>query len=244
MRVGVYVDGYNLYYGARGLCGRGTAGWRWLDVRAVANTIIALQKSWAGAVVDRLVYCTARVDARINASAHSDQDVYLKALVGSGSVDWIEYGNYVARAKTALLAESDPQTARPNVVTARWPVMVRDRSGASVPDASFMVKYLHMEEKGSDVNVAAHLLLDVLTGTIDAAMVISNDSDLAFPIAEARKRVPVATVNPQRGVTAGALRGAKTDGVGGHWWWKVTPQTYRSCQLPDPCGPQRRPTGW
>ncbi|HEY7200404.1 MAG TPA: NYN domain-containing protein, partial [Candidatus Dormibacteraeota bacterium] len=31
MRVGVYVDGFNLYYGARGLCGRGTAGWRWLD---------------------------------------------------------------------------------------------------------------------------------------------------------------------------------------------------------------------
>ena len=24
MRVGVYVDGYNLYYGMRGLCGRGT----------------------------------------------------------------------------------------------------------------------------------------------------------------------------------------------------------------------------
>jgi hypothetical protein len=36
MRVGMYVDGFNLYYGARGLCGRGTAGWRWLDLRALA----------------------------------------------------------------------------------------------------------------------------------------------------------------------------------------------------------------
>ena len=37
MRVGVYVDGFNVYYGGRGLCGRGTAGWRWLDLRALAS---------------------------------------------------------------------------------------------------------------------------------------------------------------------------------------------------------------
>jgi hypothetical protein len=35
VRIGVYVDGFNLYYGARGLCGRGTPGWRWLDLRGV-----------------------------------------------------------------------------------------------------------------------------------------------------------------------------------------------------------------
>jgi hypothetical protein len=27
-----YVDGYNLYYGLRKSCGRGTSGWRWLDL--------------------------------------------------------------------------------------------------------------------------------------------------------------------------------------------------------------------
>jgi hypothetical protein len=36
------------------------------------------------------------------------------------------------------------------------------------------------EEKGSDVNVAAHLLVDVLAGGFDAAVVISNDSDLRW----------------------------------------------------------------
>jgi hypothetical protein len=30
MKVGVYIDRYNLCYGARDLCGRGTGGWRWL----------------------------------------------------------------------------------------------------------------------------------------------------------------------------------------------------------------------
>jgi hypothetical protein len=37
VRVGIYVDAFNLYYGARNLCGRGTPGWRWLDIRALAG---------------------------------------------------------------------------------------------------------------------------------------------------------------------------------------------------------------
>ena len=40
MRIGVYVDGFNLYYGARGLCGRGTPGWRWLDLRGLAADLV------------------------------------------------------------------------------------------------------------------------------------------------------------------------------------------------------------
>jgi hypothetical protein len=41
-----------------------------------------------------------------------------------------------------------------------------------------------------------HLLLDVLQGDIDAAVVVSNDSDLRLPLVEVRKRVSVGTVNP------------------------------------------------
>ncbi|GAA2988703.1 hypothetical protein GCM10010483_36430 [Actinokineospora diospyrosa] len=37
MRVGISVDGYNLYYGGREACGRSTPGWRWLDVRATSG---------------------------------------------------------------------------------------------------------------------------------------------------------------------------------------------------------------
>lgn len=29
--------GFNLYYGARGLCGQGKAGWRWIDLRGLAR---------------------------------------------------------------------------------------------------------------------------------------------------------------------------------------------------------------
>lgn len=244
IRVGVYVDGYNLYYGGRHLCGRGQAGWRWLDIRSLAMHVVQLQGSWTAARIERVVYCTARVDSKTSPEAHRDQDVYLKALVGSGSVDWVEYGNYVARTKNGLLAVDDPQTRRPVIQSSAWPIMVQDAFGSPVSDARFMAKYLHLEEKGSDVNVASHLLLDVLSSKVDAALVISNDSDLALPIREVRKRVPVATVNPRGGYTAGDLTGQKSDGCGGHWWWQLKDIAFLRNQLPDPAGGQRRPVGW
>jgi hypothetical protein len=74
------------------------------------------------------------------------------------------------------------------LTTADWPVKVQASTGAPVPDARFMVSYAYREEKGSDVNVASHLLLDTLQGVIDAAIVISNDSDLRLPIEQARAR--------------------------------------------------------
>src|SRR5215831_5650619 len=85
MRIGVYVDGFNLYYGARGLCGRGTPGWRWLDLRSLASDLVGRRTSWVGARVERVVYCTARIDGAANPSGHADQDIYLKALLASGS---------------------------------------------------------------------------------------------------------------------------------------------------------------
>jgi len=195
-------------------------------------------------VIDRVVYCTARVDAVTNPSAHRDQDVYLKALVACAAVDHIEYGRYVARIKQGLLAVEDAQTRRPRVVTSAWPVLVKDHSGTPVRDARFLASYLHLEEKGSDVNVASHLLLDVLSGAVDAAVVISNDSDLAFPIAEARLRVPVGLVNPRETGTAGALMGSKDAGVGNHWWWRLKGDAFRRHQLPNPAGRYPRPAGW
>lgn len=241
MRVGVYVDGYNLYYGGRQVCGRGSAGWRWLDIRALATRVIP--PSWNAATLARIVYCTARVDSRINPGAFADQDVYLKALVNAKSVDWIAYGRYVARVKMGLLATEDPN-GRPQLVTSNWPLMVRDQGGQKVPNAQYMVSYLHNEEKGSDVNVASHLLIDVLERKIDAALVISNDSDLEFPVKEARSRVPVGLINPRSTGVPGALAGKPSDGVGGHFWRPLKGADYRLNQLPVTLGNLTRPVGW
>jgi hypothetical protein len=243
VRIGVYVDGFNVYYGGRGICGRGTAGWRWLDLRALATDLISRRASWAEASVDRIVYCTARIDAVSNPSGQADQDIYLKALLAAGSVDHIEYGTYVSRVKTAPMAIKDAQ-GRPKLVEPAWPVMIQDGHGGQVDGAVFMVSYANREEKGSDVNVAAHLLLDVLGGAVDAAVVISNDSDLRFPVEQARQRVPVGVVNPSRNFLAGDLRGDAGSGAGRHWWVRLVAADFTSHQLPDPAGQYHRPAGW
>lgn len=107
-----------------------------------------------------------------------------------------------------------------------------------------MVQILHLEEKGSDVNVATHLMLDVLSGAVEAAVVVSNDSDLALPVREMRQRVPVGLINPRGTLFAGDLTGSPADGVGGHWWWKAHAAHYFGHQLPNPVGQYTRPAGW
>lgn len=107
-----------------------------------------------------------------------------------------------------------------------------------------MVSIARRKEKGSDANVASHLLIDILRGTVDAAMVISNDSDLAFPISEARKLVPVAMINPTKNYPSGKLNAAPGIGVGGHWWHQLTPRELFSAQLPVTIGNITKPIPW
>jgi uncharacterized LabA/DUF88 family protein len=56
------------------------------------------------------------------------------------------------------------------------------------------------EEKGSDVNLAAHLLRDAFTGLYELAVVISNDSDLREPVRIVRRELnlPVGIINPHQ----------------------------------------------
>lgn len=243
MRVGVYVDAFNVYYGGRSLCGRGAAGWRWLDLRSLATDLVGRRRNWAGATIDRIVYCTALIDGASNPDGRRDQDVYLRAIQASGTVDHVELGHYVARVKTAPLATKDAR-GRPVITRSAWPVMVHDKTGKPVRDAGFMVSYAHREEKGSDVNVASHLLVDVLQGDVEAAVVISNDSDLRYPAQQARQRVPVGIVNPSPNALAGDLRGTAGDGVGRHWWAQLSATDFNAHQMSDPIAGVARPPGW
>jgi uncharacterized LabA/DUF88 family protein len=242
-RVGVYIDGYNLYYGARAVCGRGTAGWRWLDLRGLATSLVAAQRGWPGAAIDRIVYCTARIDGATNPSGNADQEVYLRALAETKSVDVIEYGNYVARVKHAPLATRGPGGV-PVVARPEWPIKVQHPTSITSGDIAFMVSHLHQEEKGTDVNVASHLLMDILEGRVDGVVVVSNDSDLRLPVQVARQRVPVGHVNPRSSLFAGDLAGLPSEGVGNHWWRKLRREDYYRHQLPDPAGAFTRPAGW
>jgi hypothetical protein len=107
-----------------------------------------------------------------------------------------------------------------------------------------MVSYLHREEKGSDVNVATHLLTDVIERSVDAAVVITNDSDLELPLRVVRERIPVGTVNPGPKPLAGKLKGTPQTGAGDHWWARITAEAYRAHQLPARVGRLTKPDGW
>jgi uncharacterized LabA/DUF88 family protein len=245
MRVGVYVDGFNLYYGARKHCGQGTPGWRWLDLRA----LVAPLAKWSESEIARIVYCTARVDAADNATGSVDQAIYLDALSAAGSVDVIAEGRYVSWAKREPLVNEAVGTFRPSIYVhsdETWDTRLPLRSTplSELRSSAVMATVRRREEKGSDVNVASHLLFDVLVGVVDAAIVVTNDSDVELPLRMARSHVPVGTVNPSTNPTAGALKGAPDDGVGRHWWRRLTAEDYRTAQLPDVIGQLRKPSGW
>lgn len=243
----MYVDAFNLYYGGRGFCGRSTAGWRWLDIRALVLPFIG----WSNASITRVVYCTARVDGSDDPTAPRDQSIYLSALEAYGSVDLIEEGRYVSWAKQAPLAMSVGNGSQPVPYTLTGsehidpalPLQVITDRHTQQPIILATVR--NREEKGSDVNVATHLLNDVLSKDVDAAVVVSNDSDLSLPLRIARQHVPVGTINPTRRYLAGALRGTVSEGPGRHWWKQLSAEDFRRAQLPDPVGGRfSRPAGW
>jgi uncharacterized LabA/DUF88 family protein len=63
-----------------------------------------------------------------------------------------------------------------------------------------MIEVIKAEEKGSDVNLATHLLLDAFRFDVDVFVVISGDSDLVAPVEALTAQLGkvVAVINPQR----------------------------------------------
>lgn len=107
--------------------------------------------------IHRICYFTALVKPRPNDPHQTErQDAYLRALATLPGLE-IHYGEFRERIKSRPLA-------RPR------------------PDLPSYVRIRDTEEKGSDVNLATHLLVGGFTGDYEQAVVISNDSDLATPI--------------------------------------------------------------
>ncbi|HEV3358720.1 MAG TPA: NYN domain-containing protein [Pseudonocardiaceae bacterium] len=245
-RVGVYVDAFNVYYGGRALCGRGTPGWRWLDIVGLATDLID-PRMWPDPKITTVAYCTALRDREGDPSSLSDQHTYINALKCRHGIVSVTDGKYVPRVKKGVIVDmagrpprrvSSPGTAH---LPAWLPV---DEVVGPAGQTELLATVSTFEEKGSDVNVVSHLLIDVLTDRINAAMVFSNDSDLRFPLEQARQRVPVATINPSTHPTATDLRGDPNTGAGRHWWRRLRAADLRNHQLPDPAGSHAKPIGW
>ncbi|GAA5529714.1 NYN domain-containing protein [Herpetosiphon gulosus] len=69
---------------------------------------------------------------------------------------------------------------------------------AQVQGKQQFVKVIKTEEKGSDVNIAVHLINDAYQGRFDVAVLITNDSDLceAIKIVRSQLALTVGLLNP------------------------------------------------
>ena len=169
MRTIIYIDGFNLYY--RMLKARPSM--KWLNPKAMVAQILN-----PAHVVTRVNYYTARVSARAHdPDAPARQATYLKALSTVPEIA-IHEGSFMTSEPWMALAL--PPQAKPRGYVWTQP-----------PPAT--VRVIKSEEKGSDVNLGAHLVRDAFTNAFDAAIVLTNDSDLVEPIRiatiEAGKRV-------------------------------------------------------
>ena len=79
-RVGVYIDGFNLYYGVRAATGR---RYLWLDVEKLARDFLR-----PGQRLESVTYFTSRV--RTPAASHLRQTTYLEALGVSTVAEVVE----------------------------------------------------------------------------------------------------------------------------------------------------------
>lgn len=160
--VNVYIDGFNLYYGAM----KGSP-YKWLDLSALCHCMLPND------AIQSIEYFTAIVSARPHdPGVPLRQQMYLRALKTTPNFK-IVYGHFLTHTCRMLLTGSNP------------------------PQKVWVDK---TEEKGSDVNIAAHLLRDAYNKRFEAAVLITNDSDLVEPVKIVRQELglPVGILNPHQ----------------------------------------------
>lgn len=121
MNVNAYVDGFNLYGGGAELAGQ-QAGWKWLDIRRLAQTLANELWPARDPEVRRVVYCTTLVHPLVNdPDGPKRQEAFINALREHRAVDTVEYGRFLEKVKTAVGASVDVRRLRrPPDAELRW----------------------------------------------------------------------------------------------------------------------------
>lgn len=88
----------------------------------------------------------------------------------------------------------------PNLEIIKGSFLSHDVIMALSPPAKGYATVIKTEEKGSDVNLATHLLVDAFHNDFELAVVVSNDSDLLAPIQVVTREFckPVGLLNPHK----------------------------------------------
>lgn len=125
---------------------------KWLDVSALARGFLDDDDT-----IECVNYYTARVSPRSgDPEAPRRQQLYLSALGTLPDVK-IHYGRFLPKEKWRPVAHP------------HW-------------DPHVVVQVKDTEEKGSDVNLASHMLYDALKDQYDVALLLSQDTDLCEPM--------------------------------------------------------------
>lgn len=166
----------------------------------------------------KIKYFTARVNARpSDPQAPIRQQVYLRALETLPNLS-IVYGHFLSHVVTMPVANP-------------------------VPNQPKYVEVIKTEEKGSDVNLATHLLNDAYQSKYDIAVVVSNDSDLLAPIQIVKGPLgkTIGILNPQKRPSRELLKEAS-------FFKTIRPNTLAKAQFPkilrDAHGEIHKPSGW
>lgn len=138
---------------------------------------------------------TARVSAKIDAEAPRKQQIYLNALSTLADVE-VTFGNFQVRDKWRRISQDTEKLFKPKAV---------------------LVRVVNPEEKGSDVNLSAHLLRDGFTSAYEQAVVCTNDTDLCEPIRIVAQELglPVILITPNNNIRRPVPTAAKLEAVVG-----------------------------
>jgi len=206
----------NIYIDGFNLYYRAVKGtpYRWLNLHELCRRLLKPDDH-----INRIRYFTALITARPDdPQGPQRQQVYIRALETIPCLS-VHHGSFLTNTRRMRLA--NPSPGGPNTA-----------------------EVIHTEEKGSDVNLATYLLMDAFDQDFELAVVLSGDSDLAYPIevVHRRFRLPVIVWDP------GRLPGQKLRQVAS-FHKQIRPSALRDSQFPpvlyDVQGrPITKPMGW
>jgi len=153
----------------------------------------------------KIKYFTAIVSGKYDPSKPSRQKLYLKALQNFIPEMEIYFGHFLSHEINAPLAKPKGKNR--------------------------YVRIIKTEEKGSDANIAVHLLNDAWLNNYDCAVIVSNDSDLAEAMKLVKQYHPkkiLGLIHPGKSNPSFELR------KHADFFKRIRTGSLRISQLPDP----------
>lgn len=222
MKTWVYIDGFNLYYGAV----RNTP-YRWLNLLELSRQILP-----PICMVDKVKYFTARISGIVDPQAPARQQTYLNALTTVPEIE-VFFGTFLPKTmwrpvvalpigNEAIHSQTPPACLPPGrhqvigvrqqSLDVKLPGFKQKKRKVTPPPDAVRALVHTQEEKGSDVNLGVHLLNDAWKGEYQAAAVISNDTDLCEPIrmVAQERNIPVTVICPSQLFQSAKLQNVAT----------------------------------